>query len=272
MNIYKITNITNGLVYIGQTNNSPEHRFNQHIREAKCSVRKNYGLLHEAMNEFGKDSFTVELIESVDDRTKADEHERFWISFYNSDNPLYGYNCDSGGIAGGTKNDTTKKLIGETTNNKWNNPETTAKMLDGLRKGTETAKNNIVRVPFTCQYCGKVLYLPPSEARKKKYCSQQCVTNSGSWEKGTKNAAVSMHLRNLERKEIIRKDIIEWCNSNKDIVIHCPYNKVETTLKDMVDFVLDKYGIKDIRSIFICFGVKNKRSLLSELKTIVTSN
>ena len=76
----------------------------------------------------------------------------------------------------------------------------------------------------------------------------------------------------MKRKEIIKKDIIEWVLNNKIIVNECPYNRITNALSGLQETVLDKYGLKDLRSIFICFNVKNKRELLDELKKISKEN
>lgn len=271
MNIYKITNLTNDKVYIGQTKNTPEYRFKQHIRTAKSNKANNYGIFLDAILQDGEENFVVDLVEVVQNQTEADERERFWIRQYHSDDPDFGYNSDSGGISGGTKNSITKKKIGLTTLEKWNNPEIAQRMLDGLRKGTETTKANIIRVPFKCPICGKILNVEPYVLKTKKYCSMKCAIESGSWKAGVKSNAVIAHEKNIERKVAIKEDIIKWCLDNKEVVMNCPKNAISTNLVGLKDMLLDKYNIKDLRTIFICFEVKSRKSLLCELQNIIKS-
>ena len=61
--IYKITNKINNKVYIGQTINSLEKRFKQHLSEAKQG--KNCRL-HSAIRKYGIDAFVIEPIEKVE--------------------------------------------------------------------------------------------------------------------------------------------------------------------------------------------------------------
>jgi group I intron endonuclease len=91
--IYKITNIINGKVYIGQTINSVENRFKQHTRKKGCTY------LYAAIKKYGKENFKVETIEDVP-RELLDEREIYWISFYNSTNKDIGYNIIKGGKLG----------------------------------------------------------------------------------------------------------------------------------------------------------------------------
>lgn len=44
--------------------------------------------------------------------------------------------------------------------------------------------------------------------------------------------------------------------------MNCPYNKITTTLKPM----LDNFQIIDIRNIFVCFDMTNRRELLTFFK------
>ena len=75
---------------------------------------------------------------------------------------------------------------------------------------------------------------------------------------------------NIERKKLIKNDIIDWVLNNEELILNCPYNKIEKTLSELKNILLDKYNIKDLRSIYICFNdVKNKKTLLDRLKEIV---
>lgn len=63
--IYKITNIINGKVYIGQTSFSIEKRFKEHLQDSnKAHTEKRP--LYDAIRKYGKDKFIIELIEETD--------------------------------------------------------------------------------------------------------------------------------------------------------------------------------------------------------------
>lgn len=94
--IYKITNKINNKVYIGQTINSLEKRFKQHLSEAKQG--KNCRL-HSAIRKYGIDAFVIEPIEKVENEF-LNERERYYISLYDTTNTNNGYNMDAGGQSG----------------------------------------------------------------------------------------------------------------------------------------------------------------------------
>ena len=153
---------------------------------------------------------------------------------------------------------------------KWKNPETAEKMRQGLQKGAETMKRNAKRYPFTCPVCNKTYYYEKYILKNKKYCSNKCASLDGSWKLGVKNSAKANHDKNVNRKKIIKNDIIDWVLNNEQTVLNCPYNKIETTLYELKNILLEKYGIKDIRTIYICFdNVSNKKQLLDRLKEII---
>ena len=131
MIVYKATNLINNKIYIGQTINSLDYRMNQHFRESRCEKKKNT-YFHNAINKYGESSFEFVVIDSADSIDELNEKERYWIAFYDSNNKTNGYNLDTGGTNGGKKSETTRKKIGETTKEKWKNPDMASKMLEGL--------------------------------------------------------------------------------------------------------------------------------------------
>ena len=91
--IYKITNIINNKVYIGQTVNTLKNRWCKHCHSNGCKM------LYNAILKYGKDNFTQEIIETVP-IDKLDEREIYWISFYKSNEKQFGYNILQGGNLG----------------------------------------------------------------------------------------------------------------------------------------------------------------------------
>lgn len=249
MIIYKATNLVNGKVYVGQTVNTLKYRKEQHWREAICPSRKNVHF-HNALLKYGIDNFEFEIIDRARDVDELNKKESYWISYYNSTDSRYGYNKDSGGKSGGFKSQETKEKIGLTTREKWSRPE------------------------FVCPYCGREELLPVWEARNKSACSKKCKLEYAGFRdnaiQASKKAAEIAHERNLKLKEQMAFDILNWCKSNPEIIRNCPYNAITTGLQPMIDYIYDKYNIMDLRSMFICFNVSNKKEFLSYLKSQIS--
>jgi len=79
--IYKIVNNVNGLVYVGCTVNSLEHRFYEHIY--RCFKTDYKSKLYNSMKKYGLENFTIELIEECDLKIIY-ETEKKYIKEYNS--------------------------------------------------------------------------------------------------------------------------------------------------------------------------------------------
>ena len=100
--IYKITNKSNGKIYIGQTRKTIQQRWLEHVSAAKSnpdSQDYNY-LLHKAIRKYGADNFDIETIEELEDEKELSDREQYWINFYNScilEEKANGYNMTYGG-------------------------------------------------------------------------------------------------------------------------------------------------------------------------------
>jgi predicted GIY-YIG superfamily endonuclease len=91
--IYKITNQTNGKVYIGQSVDV-HTRLTNHIKAAIGIGTIAHQLVHDAMAAHGIENFTFELVEKCD-KNQLNRKEKLWIETYASDK--YGYNRTAGG-------------------------------------------------------------------------------------------------------------------------------------------------------------------------------
>ena len=80
--IYKITNIQNNKVYIGQTIRPVQDRFNRHLNDALHNVIDSH--FARAIRKYGKDSFSWEVIDTANTQEELTIKERYWIQYYNS--------------------------------------------------------------------------------------------------------------------------------------------------------------------------------------------
>ena len=85
--IYKVTNLTNGMVYIGRSNKTLEEAWTTHRYEGK---QKNpVRLIGQVIKEFGIENFACEVIEEcTEDQTRA--RHQHWMNVYQS--KVNGYN------------------------------------------------------------------------------------------------------------------------------------------------------------------------------------
>jgi len=98
--IYKVTNIINNKIYIGQTIRNVDDRWKQHIKDSK---QKRYKHIHfyRALNKYDIDNFTIETIDYVlyedikELKDKLNELEKYYILKF--DSFKNGYNSSLGG-------------------------------------------------------------------------------------------------------------------------------------------------------------------------------
>ena len=117
--IYKIINLSNGKIYVGQAVShilnhkkyrpyGHEGRFRCHISEAFSTKKNQSHFLNNAIRKYGVDDFIVELIECCE-ISNADEREIYYIKELNSLYPN-GYNLKNGGSVF-THSDESKKRV-----------------------------------------------------------------------------------------------------------------------------------------------------------------
>lgn len=89
--IYKLTNVMNGKVYVGQS-----RRISRRLKAHESDSRRIDDVrgqtpLYEDVRKYGFDKFSVEVLELCEVE-ELDEKETFFIDLYNSTNPDFGYN------------------------------------------------------------------------------------------------------------------------------------------------------------------------------------
>lgn len=95
--IYKVTNLINGKIYIGQTTNPFEKRKWEHLNRAKLNWQQ---LLYKAIRKYGEDNFNWCIIDFAYNEDELDDKEKFWIKYYKTyigEESCNGYNMTIGG-------------------------------------------------------------------------------------------------------------------------------------------------------------------------------
>ena len=90
--IYIIRNTVNSKVYIGQTKNTVEQRWREHLRHSQYGDQ----VINRAMKKYGTDKFYIETLEICDIKF-LDEREMYYIELYDSTDKSKGYNVSIGG-------------------------------------------------------------------------------------------------------------------------------------------------------------------------------
>lgn len=92
--VYKITNKINNKIYIGITSKGLSARWKEHLYNAEhgCPYK-----LHNAIRKYGKENFSIELIDFCNSWEELEEKEKYYISEYNTLQDEFGYNMTEGG-------------------------------------------------------------------------------------------------------------------------------------------------------------------------------
>jgi group I intron endonuclease len=93
--IYRAVGPT-GLIYIGQTIQTLNKRKSAHkVRAIKRDHRTSFQI---AILKYGVRAFQWEQIDTFNSEEKLEQKEKYWVAYYKSDDPAYGYNGTGGGI------------------------------------------------------------------------------------------------------------------------------------------------------------------------------
>ena len=96
MQIYKITNLSNGKIYIGKDTLSNKNYMGSGV------------LIRRAIEKYGIECFRKEVIYETDNYEDLSNSEKYWIEFYKSDDRNIVYNISKGGDGGDTMSNNPK--------------------------------------------------------------------------------------------------------------------------------------------------------------------
>lgn len=233
MIIYKITNLINQKIYIGQTIRTLEERFGEHRR----STHEFH--LHNAIRKYGPQNFTAEIIDTATSRDELNEKEIYWINYYKSD--ITGYNMKPGG----SYNPMHVESIKEAHDSKMRSPEVRAKI-------SETMKQHFADNPVS------------AETRKKlaDYRRQRCFIKKGDFIKQVLKTELDTYLADGWIKGGKERDLkaIEATAKARYTPVYC--------IDINGDIVAEFKSVKDAASWWYDNGyvVKNKYNLCNRIK------
>ena len=95
--IYSIKNKNDNKRYIGYTTTS---RFEERMKEhQKAAFSGTYGLLYDAIRRDNWESFEKVIIQKYSSIEEASNGEQYWIEYYKTKVPNFGYNKQEGGLS-----------------------------------------------------------------------------------------------------------------------------------------------------------------------------
>ena len=98
--VYCHTHVATGRRYVGVTKKTMLQRWNQHVYQAGCTGKKTVlsrSHFCNAIQRYGKDAFSHEVLEVCTSLEVANLAEQCWIEFFDTRNPLRGFNFKRGG-------------------------------------------------------------------------------------------------------------------------------------------------------------------------------
>jgi group I intron endonuclease len=159
MTIYKITNNINTKIYIGQTIQDINLRWNSHKSLLRKGNHPN-DYLQASWIKYGEDSFIFEILEIITDVEILNDRESFWIGKFNSINKEKGYNLQSGGQLNRTCSAETRLKMSKSSKGKPKSPE-------HIRKSIETKANKNIKPSLETR--AKISASMKGKVRSKKH-------------------------------------------------------------------------------------------------------
>lgn len=156
---------------------------------------------------------------------------------------------------------------------KWANPEIAEKMLDGLKKGTQTVKERARDsfIEYICPVCKTSYKMKQWEVNGRKACSLKCAAKVDFDKKleHLKEITEINYQKKLQERNEIKQLVLQWIYENKETILNCPLNKITMQLQPLLSIIEEKYNIKDIRSVMLCFNITSRKEFILYLKNII---
>lgn len=177
--IYKVTNLINNKIYIGQTWETLTARLMKHKSRSSNCIK-----LYYAMNKYGRNNFQIELITICHTQKIADYWEQYFIIKFNS--IKNGYNILFGGKTGSRKGIKHTEETKQKMSNAKRGKPSLLKGKVGCMKGkkhTEEAKENMSKAKKLSPYTGKSMLGKhhSEESKRKSSISNMGIHKGKTW-------------------------------------------------------------------------------------------
>ena len=199
MVIYKITNLLNGMIYVGKTTRPLKERIGEHCRQ------KNSSLIDRAMRKHDLQSFKIEILEQCETIEQLNEREIFWIAELDCKQPN-GYNLTDGGDGLTGCTDSTRQKLSEINTGK--------KMSDETRAKLSIAQTEIANRPGESERRSKWMtdyYARPGSLEKKSAEQKKRFENPVEREKARQRSTGRKHKDSAKMKlSTIKKEKVAY--------------------------------------------------------------
>lgn len=171
--IYKFTNTLNNKIYIGQTSTSLRKRVINHLTKSRKWTKSRKGYFQHALFKYGIENFNIDVLERCETKELLNEREKYWISYYNSNNKLFGYNLTPGGEGnsdpefckrnierliqvntGSHKSEDTKKLLSNIHKELWNNQDFRDKHIENAKMLSKITSKKVLQLDYNYNIIG----------------------------------------------------------------------------------------------------------------------
>ena len=227
--IYKHTNQVNNKCYIGMTRQNPPKK-----RWKNGTTYKSNNHFTNAINFYGWDNFSHEILFEKLTKEEAEQKEIEMIAYYKSNQSEFGYNVANGGNCKGTVSEETKKKLSIAHTGKKLSPEHIEKIRENSKKQfTDELRNKLIELQSIeiSQYYSNGTFIrnwkSAAEAEKETgICGiSSCCT-------GNRKKAGGFIWRHSD--EPLTAEHIAWCNDDRNygrMVPVCQYSMNGDLLK-----------------------------------------